>query len=465
MIYIRTFAYNAEKTIERAIESILNQTVKEFRFFILDNGSTDRTGDIIDRYAKRDDRIVAFFSKVNMDLDKNTEFWELALNISDEDFFVSLDADDYYDETFLEEMLTFMEENHLEVAACGTEFVEDETQKKLGERLVVQSLILNSKETWDKYYPYVYWNLRQVWGKVYNGRSARARYEAKYIPDWWPKAYGGDTVNVFTSLKDATSFGVYNKILHHYTISKKSVSHKWVDGREKSDVTLFEKGCEFIGDKVGSISLRNLYFLFTVYLNALIDTLKVLGNAELEFHAKLQVMSEIFTHPITQKALSIDLSSITGRNESQRNVMNYKKAFLVWMIKFASYIEERDMVYVEGFLCSFNDLFKSLFKRESLYALLKCRPVIAQHIAFLEYDEALKELDSLIESNPTEETILLAQNISAVAEDESHYVFYSKIFIQWLLERGERERAKEELEEWLSIAPNDADFIEIRNRL
>ena len=44
MIYVRTCAYNAEKTLKRAIDSILQQTYQNFEYHILENGSSDGTG-------------------------------------------------------------------------------------------------------------------------------------------------------------------------------------------------------------------------------------------------------------------------------------------------------------------------------------------------------------------------------------------------------------------------------------
>ena len=50
-------AYNSEKYIAEAIESILNQTFTDFEFIIINDGSTDRTEEIILSY--NDERIVS----------------------------------------------------------------------------------------------------------------------------------------------------------------------------------------------------------------------------------------------------------------------------------------------------------------------------------------------------------------------------------------------------------------------
>lgn len=49
--------YNAEKTIGRCINSILNQTYKDFELLLLDDGSTDASGQICDAYAQKDPRV------------------------------------------------------------------------------------------------------------------------------------------------------------------------------------------------------------------------------------------------------------------------------------------------------------------------------------------------------------------------------------------------------------------------
>lgn len=49
-VSIITVCYNSEKTIERTIKSVLNQTYQDYEYIIVDGASTDKTLDIIKRY-------------------------------------------------------------------------------------------------------------------------------------------------------------------------------------------------------------------------------------------------------------------------------------------------------------------------------------------------------------------------------------------------------------------------------
>lgn len=59
-------AFNAEQYIYQSIESILNQTYRNFEFIIIDDASTDSTWKIIKSYQKKDARIRAYKNKKNL---------------------------------------------------------------------------------------------------------------------------------------------------------------------------------------------------------------------------------------------------------------------------------------------------------------------------------------------------------------------------------------------------------------
>lgn len=84
-------AYNAEKYISESIESILNQSFKNFELLIVDDASTDSTLRIAKRFEKIDQRIQVFANKKNLNIAANRNF---LLTRSNGDFIAWQDADD-----------------------------------------------------------------------------------------------------------------------------------------------------------------------------------------------------------------------------------------------------------------------------------------------------------------------------------------------------------------------------------
>lgn len=90
--------YNVEKVLGRCIESILNQTVKDFELILIDDGSTDKSGMICDEYQKMDTRIKVVHKK-NEGVSKARN---VGLDIAEGEYIVFVDSDDYVEREYLE---------------------------------------------------------------------------------------------------------------------------------------------------------------------------------------------------------------------------------------------------------------------------------------------------------------------------------------------------------------------------
>jgi glycosyltransferase involved in cell wall biosynthesis len=108
-------AYNAEKYIAEAIESILNQTFQDFEFIIVDDCSIDNTLKIIEEYAQQDNRIGCFKNEINLGIAGNRN---KLVSLAKGKYIVWQDADDISLPYRLEHQYQFMEKNE-EVGICG----------------------------------------------------------------------------------------------------------------------------------------------------------------------------------------------------------------------------------------------------------------------------------------------------------------------------------------------------------
>ena len=117
MISVMMLTYNRENMVSRAIESILNQTYKDFEFIIVDNGSTDNSGKIADEYAKKDSRIrVIHRARGNISMGRNT-----ALDAAKGDYTTFIDDDDWAEPDYLQFLLDLMTENDADISICGAD--------------------------------------------------------------------------------------------------------------------------------------------------------------------------------------------------------------------------------------------------------------------------------------------------------------------------------------------------------
>ena len=101
-------AYNSEKYIAEAIESILNQTFSDFEFIIINDGSTDKTAEIVDGYARADKRIKFINNKKNQGL---IAVLNQGLDLCRGEYIARMDSDDIAINDRLEKQVAYLDAN------------------------------------------------------------------------------------------------------------------------------------------------------------------------------------------------------------------------------------------------------------------------------------------------------------------------------------------------------------------
>ena len=105
-------AYNAEKYIGKCLDSLIKQTKKELEFIIVNDGSTDKTEEIVKSYK---DKRIKYFKNKNQGIGKTRNF---GIEKSNSKYIMFLDSDDYLEKTSCEKMFNKAENNNLDLVIC-----------------------------------------------------------------------------------------------------------------------------------------------------------------------------------------------------------------------------------------------------------------------------------------------------------------------------------------------------------
>lgn len=127
--------YNEEKTLDRCIKSIFDQTYNNWEFIICDDCSTDGTVDILEKYQKKDSRIKVLKNEKNMRLAKTLN---RCLEESKGKYVARMDADDESNPDRIEKQVEYLE-NHEDIDCVGCNMMIFDESGDIGVRTSIEN--------------------------------------------------------------------------------------------------------------------------------------------------------------------------------------------------------------------------------------------------------------------------------------------------------------------------------------
>lgn len=120
--------YNVEPWLPECLDSVQKQTHLNFTAFLVNDGSTDKSGNICDEYALRDNRFkVIHQQNSGVSSARNAALDEIEKDGSF-DFIAFIDSDDFVSPDFLEKLVSAIEKNNADFSSCNTiKFRDGET--------------------------------------------------------------------------------------------------------------------------------------------------------------------------------------------------------------------------------------------------------------------------------------------------------------------------------------------------
>lgn len=116
MISVIVPVYNVENYLDKCIQSILSQSYKNFELILIEDGSTDRSKDICNKWQKIDTRITIIHQK-NSGVSRSRN---KGLSISKGKYIAFIDSDDWIAKDYLQTFITYVKKYDVDIIASGT---------------------------------------------------------------------------------------------------------------------------------------------------------------------------------------------------------------------------------------------------------------------------------------------------------------------------------------------------------
>ena len=125
--------YNVEKYLKKCLDSLLNQTYKDFEVIIVNDGSKDNSQKIVDKYIEKDERFKSFI-KENGGLSDARNF---GLKYVTGNYILFLDSDDYIDKELLEKVNNILsKDNNIDIVKYNLVSVDENENIILKENII-----------------------------------------------------------------------------------------------------------------------------------------------------------------------------------------------------------------------------------------------------------------------------------------------------------------------------------------
>jgi len=236
-------AYNGEGYLKETIESILNQTFTDFEFLIIDDGSTDKTANILKEYKNKDKRIKIVTNKKNLGL---TRSLNKGLKFSKGEYIARMDGDDVSCFQRLKKQLGFIKKNKCSVVGSWAALI-NQSGKIVGHNRKPNS------------YFFIKWGL--LFGSnPFPHPSAFFKKEAILKVGGYNKKFDfSQDLDLWSRLSKRYKIGILEEKLIKLRLHKKAVSQKFNEKQVKNKIKVSKKNVESLLGKKLNIKEANIW--------------------------------------------------------------------------------------------------------------------------------------------------------------------------------------------------------------
>ena len=198
--------YNAEEYIAECLEAIIKQSYKNIEIILINDGSSDKSGEICDRYANLDNRIQVIHNKnYGVSYSRNC-----GIEIATGEYILFIDSDDIVEKEYVEILIKEIICNKCDVSICGYEKIDIINNKQ------VSFLIRGYNDVFCGILKRDYYILEPFlltpWGKLYRTKVIK-KYNIRFPEDC---KIAEDQIFNYTYLNFVKKYVYINKPMYKY---------------------------------------------------------------------------------------------------------------------------------------------------------------------------------------------------------------------------------------------------------
>ncbi len=200
--------YNVEDYLERSIDSLVNQTLKDIEIILVNDGSTDRSNQIIEYYIERyRDRI----KYIAIENGGAAHARNIGMKMAEGEYIGFVDSDDYVDRTMFEKLYNLAKKEQSDIATCGYYRIDykDVQKRDIALKNCFGKNIFQAPDLLTNNVPY-------IWNKLYK-HSLIEEYNIKFEENL--RIYE-DLVFTFKLFLHANRISRVNEPLYNYIFSR-----------------------------------------------------------------------------------------------------------------------------------------------------------------------------------------------------------------------------------------------------
>lgn len=230
--------YNKEKYLRKCLDSVLAQTYRNMEVLLIDDASSDKSGDICNEYAEKDKRITVISLKENRGV---SHARNVGIDRAAGEFLCFVDADDYAEKDMLQGLYDNLIENRSDMSICGIDYIGfgAYTGKRPEE---IGNIVLSGENAVSCMINRRFFDIGS-WGKLFvRHKVMRCRFHEK--------VYCGEDILFLCQLFQYTQrVSVFSDKLYHYVCRSDSVTKGGFHKRQYSESLVYEYLCRKLGGK------------------------------------------------------------------------------------------------------------------------------------------------------------------------------------------------------------------------